>query len=70
MTIFVTIPLFMYCILKNKISLKTQKIFSYNSFFLHDRNKKSANTIEKYLRDIRAFAVYIKEEVVTKDVAM
>ncbi len=31
------------------------------------REEKSANTIEKYLRDVRAFAVYMKEGAVTKD---
>lgn len=47
----------------------TEKMIGEFCEFLQ-REEKSANTIEKYLRDIRAFAVYMKEEIVTKDVVI
>ena len=34
------------------------------------REEKSTATVEKYLRDVRAFAVYVGNEIVTKEVVM
>ena len=34
------------------------------------REEKSTETVEKYLRDVRAFAVYVGNEIVTKEVVM
>ena len=34
------------------------------------REEKSSATVEKYLRDVRAFAVYVGNEIVTKEVVM
>ena len=34
------------------------------------REEKSSATVEKYLRDARAFVVYVGGEVITKEVVM
>ena len=34
------------------------------------REEKSTATVEKYLRDVRAFAVYVGEKSITKEVVM
>ena len=44
------------------------QIQSFNQYLI--REEKSTATVEKYLRDARAFVVYIGDEVVTKEVVM
>ena len=44
------------------------QIQSFNQYLI--REEKSTATVEKYLRDARAFVVYVGDEVVTKEVVM
>ena len=44
------------------------QIQSFNQYLI--REEKSTATVEKYLRDARAFGVYVGDEVVTKEVVM
>ena len=41
---------------------------SYHQYLI--REEKSTATVEKYLRDARAFVVYVGGEIVTKEVVM
>lgn len=41
---------------------------SYHQYLI--REEKSTATVEKYLRDARAFVVYVGDEIVTKEVVM
>ena len=41
---------------------------SYHQYLI--REEKSTATVEKYLRDARAFVVYVGDEVITKEVVM
>ena len=41
---------------------------SYHQYLI--REEKSPATVEKYLRDARAFVVYVGDEIVTKEVVM
>ncbi|MBQ3199372.1 MAG: tyrosine-type recombinase/integrase [Firmicutes bacterium] len=44
------------------------QILSYRQYLI--REEKSTATVEKYLRDVRAFVVYVGNEVVTKEIVM
>lgn len=44
------------------------QIQSFHQYLI--REEKSTATVEKYLRDARAFVVYVGNEVVTKEVVM
>ncbi|MBQ2888562.1 MAG: tyrosine-type recombinase/integrase [Firmicutes bacterium] len=44
------------------------QILSYRQYLI--REEKSTATVEKYLRDVRAFVVYVGDEVVTKEIVM
>lgn len=48
--------------------LTEQKIEAFHQYLI--REEKSPATVEKYLRDVRAFMVYVGEKSVTKDVVM
>lgn len=48
--------------------LTEQKIEAFHQYLI--REEKSTATVEKYLRDVRAFMVYVGEKSVTKDVVM
>lgn len=41
---------------------------SYHQYLIQE--EKSTATVEKYLRDTRAFVVYAGDEVITKEVVM
>lgn len=45
-----------------------KQILSFHQYLI--REEKSTATVEKYLRDARAFVVYVGNEVVTKEVVM
>ena len=44
------------------------QMVSYHQYLI--REEKSTATVEKYLRDARAFVVYVGDEIVTKEVVM
>lgn len=48
--------------------LKEQQILSFHQYLIQE--EKSTATVEKYLRDVRAFTVYIGDSVVTKERVM
>ena len=45
-----------------------EQIQSFHQYLI--REEKSTATVEKYLRDVRAFAVYVGEKSITKEVVM
>ena len=52
----------------NERKLTEQQILSYHQYLIQE--EKSTATVEKYLRDVRAFTVYIGDCVVTKERVM
>ena len=48
------------------ITKKLIRLFAENLI----REEKSTATVEKYLRDVRAFFVFVKNEIVTKELAL
>lgn len=48
--------------------IKDTQIQSFYQYLI--REEKSRATVEKYLRDVRAFAVYVGEEIISKEVVM
>lgn len=45
-----------------------EQIQSFNQYL--NREEKSTATVEKYLRDVRAFSVYVGEKIITKEVVI
>ena len=45
-----------------------EQILSFQQYLI--REEKSTATVEKYIRDVRAFVVYVGDEVVTKEVVL
>ena len=52
----------------NERKLTKQQILSFHQYLIQE--EKSTATVEKYLRDVRAFTVYIGDSVVTKERVM
>ena len=48
--------------------LVQSQILSFQQYLI--REEKSTATVEKYLRDVRAFVVYVGDEIVTKEVVL
>lgn len=52
----------------NERRLTEQQIQAFHQYLIQE--EKSTATVEKYLRDVRAFSLYVDENSVTKDVVM
>lgn len=52
----------------NEKKLTLQQIQAFRQYLIQE--EKSAATVEKYLRDVRAFIIYVGEKRVTKDVVI
>lgn len=52
----------------NERRLTEQQIEAFHQYLIQE--EKSTATVEKYLRDVRAFTVYVDEKSITKDVVM
>lgn len=52
----------------NERKLTKQQILSFHQYLIQE--EKSTATVEKYLRDVRTFTVYIGDSVVTKERVM